>query len=533
MQCVVGCGLLRADVNKRLLFEQWNTSTMKNLHRLLFIFILSFPLFAGAEAKMKLEVDTDEGTSEINIFKYINNWGKHEIRIEAAGLPRLGNINPLIGFGRDLDDDGNIETFFLIDSEKGLVTKKFKNEDKWGISLLRNSIFHNYDLSTKAHIAAAYGTVFGTVLMGVSHWAKTERDLWLELVNLEEFTQRTKAAYQSGQMNQAQWIESLNIILQANEEIHNRYEKAMNEERAILASLDVTLWLAGGVIGKWLNKGFGFIAKPLTKSAFYKSTSTSVKKMFSSVVEKTKAKAGLLRVTTGVSASRVSQSLFKTKFETIFKAVVLKNTMLKKSIPVVNKITSSLGAGLLEWKYIALLTGIQVGTETAVNWADVQDPDAVQVAKNVLSNEDIMTNLGYQLANSYLFTAAGHTIKSKRMNFVACGFVAATNSAVTNLVIRDSKDYKRIAFDTAYSMVVDTAQVMIDLKALSYFEAMATKNKNPKLKLIGYAIVVVDTAIGLTGYALLSKQLEEDETPAPTVQLVPVMVESEDQKQAS
>jgi hypothetical protein len=174
------------------------------------------------------------------------------------------------------------------------------------------------------------------------------------------------------------------------------------------------------------------------------------------------------------------------------------------------------------------MAGIQLTTESFAHSSEVMSSSPTQFAKNVLTHPEIMQNVTYMTTDAYLMTAASLAIRPKGMRYATCGFIALGNSAVTNLVIKGEADYQRIALDTGWEAVVGNAQVQLDLKALSHFEEAAQKAKNPKLKLIGWAIVLVDQTAGFLGYSYATRALRPDEaekTKTPDIQLVPVLVE--------
>ena len=81
-------------------------------------------------------------------------------------------------------------------------------------------------------------------------------------------------------------------------------------------------------------------------------------------------------------------------------------------------------------------------------------------------------------------------------------------------------------------MFIGNLQTQTDVAALKYFEKLATKQKNPKLKLVGYAIALVDQ---FSGYVAYSKASTAVSSPAPTkakpddlklqVKMIPILAE--------
>ena len=57
-------------------------------------------------------------------------------------------------------------------------------------------------------------------------------------------------------------------------------------------------------------------------------------------------------------------------------------------------------------------------------------------------------------------------------------------------------------------MVVGNIETQLDLKALNYFETMAEKSANPKLKLLGYAAAFIDDGVGYWAYEKVTNRYE-------------------------
>jgi hypothetical protein len=228
----------------------------------------------------------------------------------------------------------------------------------------------------------------------------------------------------------------------------------------------------------------------------------------------------------------LANGAFKKQFPITMRALMAKNIFMRKMVPLVARPAIALLKATKEWKYISFMAGLQITTETFANSSEVMSSNPTEFAKNVLTHPDIMQNVTYMTTDAYLMTAASLAIRPKGMRYAACGFIALGNSAVTNLIIKDEADYSRIALDTGWEAIIGNAQVQLDLKALSHFELAAKKTKNPKLKLIGWAIVLVDQTVGFLGYSHATQALQsskEDlkaEEVDPSVHLIPVIVEN-------
>jgi hypothetical protein len=121
-------------------------------------------------------------------------------------------------------------------------------------------------------------------------------------------------------------------------------------------------------------------------------------------------------------------------------------------------------------------------------------------------------------------TGLSKSLKTTKTRFLANGFVGMTNSTTINLVIKDEENYERVALDTGWEMFVGNAQVQLDLKALEHFEKLAQKKNNPKIKLLGYAIALIDQGIGYFSYSKASEKIEKN-IELPSMALIPILAE--------
>ncbi|MBY0518224.1 MAG: hypothetical protein K2P81_15045 [Bacteriovoracaceae bacterium] len=491
----------------------------------IFIFLcLLSSAFAADLSRVDIYALTNKGTTHVRSFRYINEWGKPEVRLESGALPKMGKVNPILGYGRDIDDDGKIETWFMIDDQEGLVRMELPSRDNWGDEAIKYKIFKSYHATTKAHIAAAYGAVFGYLLMSISHGWQSEREFWRELMDLDEFTMRLENSKKHGEITRAQWNESVDLLSSGYQETLTKFEKATGREYWALAGADIALWLSGGVIVKGLGKVFTFIGRPLAQTAIVTEGKAALGKMIGKIAARTRSQLSRLRVLKGAPVNAVASQVIKQRFPSTLRALMAKNQFNRKVLPIVAKTMISLKKAALEWRYLTFMGTLQLSTEVFAHSSEVLSPNPTEFAKNVLHHPDIMQNVGFMTSDAFLMTAASHGIKPKGVRYATCGFIALTNSTVTNLVIKGEKDYTRVALDTGWEAVIGNAQVQIDLASLKYFETKALRASNPKLKLIGWAIVLVDQAAGFVGYSQATQALANSRQQ--DIQLVPVLAEN-------
>ena len=215
----------------------------------------------------------------------------------------------------------------------------------------------------------------------------------------------------------------------------------------------------------------------------------------------------------------------------LIKATKSKNILLRSFTKATMGSTKLIKGAFSEWQYIALNASVQLGSETFAHWEEVKGDNIFETVDNVLSNKDIQQNIAFMSSETILMTAASKNLKTTKAKFAAGGMIAMVNSTQMNLIIKGEENYERIAFDTGWEMVVGNTQVQLDLMALQYFEKLSVKKNNPKIKLIGYAVALVDMFTGYYVYSKASTYIEnrndqaQSESSKPEMKLVPVLVE--------
>jgi hypothetical protein len=119
---------------------------MLPMHNFLSVIILSLISLAALakEERVILTTHTSRGTSKVQAYQYLNHWGRPEIRLEGNALPKFGSANPILGYGRDTDDDGKIDTWFMIDEDKGLLNYTLPSQSIWAHDVIQKKLIIQY-----------------------------------------------------------------------------------------------------------------------------------------------------------------------------------------------------------------------------------------------------------------------------------------------------------------------------------------------------------------------------------------------------
>lgn len=502
---------------------------------------------AQIDAQIKQTITDSEGnTFKVALIEYKNQNDEMEVRIEASAIPRFASkINPLLGFGRDLDGNGKIDTWFLV-TPNGLDLVEKEGKDSKGRDVLGDILIKKYRSTFFMYVNAATTSIFSYLLMSfdasIESYETYYRD-WMDLeqvrITFEKDQKNLGSTYTRDQI--AYQYELRAIGLKEMNDRMARFEKATFWGYALA---DVGLWVTGGIVFKWGAKILAKIGAITSETAF----ATAVKDSFFGFFEKQKAaienrlvdlkaKIPKPRTRKEIAAETAAVTLTKENYK-----VAMSNTIkaqgskskLQAAIKKVLRVPVDIVKGAKsEWQYIVMNAGVQITSEAYARYDEIYDENPAVMAQNLLTNPDVIENVGFMTTDTVMMTGMSKSLKTGRAKFMASGAIALTNSSIMNFAIKDSADLTRVALDTGWETIIGNGQVQLDLKALEYFEKMAVKKGNPKIKLVGYVIALVDMGVGYVAYSKVTSKLDEmdeqkkaeKEKNQPKIMLVPVLAE--------
>lgn len=502
---------------------------------------------AQIDAQIKQTITDSEGnTFKVALIEYKNQNDEMEVRIEASAIPRFASkINPLLGFGRDLDGNGKIDTWFLV-TQNGLDLVEKEGKDSKGRDVLGDILIEKYRSTFFMYVNAATTSIFSYLLMSFDASIESYETYYRDWMDLEQ----VRITFEKDQKNLATTYTRDQIAFQY--ELRAIGLKEMNDRMARFekatfwgyALADVGLWITGGIIFKWGAKILAKVGAITSETAF----ATAVKDSFFGFFEKQKAaienrlaalkeKMPKPRTRKEIAAENaavlLTKDTYKVAISNTIKAQQSKNKLhaaIKKVLLVPKNIYQGAKS---EWQYIAMNTGVQLLSEGVARYDEIYDENPAVMAQNLLTNPEVIENVGFMTTDTVMMTGVSKSLKTGKAKFMASGAIALTNSSIMNFAIKDSADLARVALDTGWETIIGNGQVQLDLKALEYFEKMAVKKGNPKIKLVGYVIALVDMGVGYVTYSKVTTKLDEmdaqkkaeKEKNEPKIMLVPVLAE--------
>lgn len=505
---------------------------------LIIFFVASFNLHAAVKEERFTIVDAKGESMSIGLSSYVNESGVLEIRIDAAGMPKfMDRLNPTIAFGRDLDDNKKIDTWFFL-TDNGIQLEKAEGKHPHGKDILPQLILKRQLTSARLYMSSATTTLLSYILLSAKEATDKEKSYVHDWMNLEEMKIRIDREINSPSngMTREQLQYQYSFISSGYKFLADDMEKFARNDFWKWAGADVGLWISGSFLFKsaasLLIKAGSYISETTVYMAFKEEIHLFAAKNISALREKASVLSSKLGIKNEKAAEKavplamkMSAYRLRTSMIAVITADVAKNR-LRKAINLAGQWPARLAQGVYsEWRYITMSTGIQLTAETAANYNEVYNSNPFIMARNVLTNEDILQNIGFMTTDTILMTAVSKNLSTTKAKFLVSGFIGMHNSAMVNLVLKDENDYSRVALDTAWESIIGNAQVQVDLKALETFEKMAVRKNNPRLKLLGYAVVLVNQGSGFYLYSKATDKLKAS-GEENTVKLIPVLAEN-------
>lgn len=442
---------------------------------LLILMLMSLPTWGKSTHLIRLQ---NGQRLKVDLHEYVNGRGIREMRIDSADM-----ANVTLGFGRDINRNGTIDTFFL-KGKDGLHI--FRNEAP-GVSskLMALRYLAVHAQYAGKHFYQKLATDFlGLLFISMDVANRAQQTYIVDYMDLEEL--RIAASDKSQLLNRAEKIYVLNLLLKGHEIAHGKLQLSLRRANLLIAA-DALLWLGGGILLKGALKT-----------------------------------VGARRIAAGASASlaaRISVNSFPAAMKTAQRGL-LARTLLSRSKSIIIK---GLKGIRKEWRYITFSTGIQLGVEGYVNYHEIKDANPAIQAQNMLADKTIRENVAISVTDSLLMAGALNTTKNKKIRFALLGMIGASTSLGVGTALNGNQNTTRVAFDSAWAVGIDTTSVMVELKALHHFQEKAIRTRNPRLKIVGYAIVFVSQVAGYWGYSEATKMIESKaDLKEGQVMMVPV-----------
>jgi hypothetical protein len=220
-----------------------------------------------------------------------------------------------------------------------------------------------------------------------------------------------------------------------------------------------------------------------------------------------------MKATEAAIAERVSMSL---------KAMRARGQVGQLAAAVLERVGGVAGNAWGKKWYIGRTQALQLFAEARDRKIPLFDSTPIVVGKRLKSDEDLVHNMLYMTVETVLQSgiAAGEGSRTRR--FAIAGAISFVDSNVMNLYVKHDLDFGRNVRDTGWEVIVGSTQTIIDIDALEYFENMAIRTSNSKLRLVGIAIGMADQYLGYIAYGKMTQKYQAQEKAKPETRLFPI-----------
>ncbi len=440
--------------------------------------------------EMVFDLTTAQGRQvKVRALDSINARGQREMRFETANMAKV-----LLGHGRDINGDGTIEAFFVLgDNGISFYERNTPRETSW--ERARAVLAQHARYSGGAYLNGITEGILSFLFFGMEHLLEAQETFnrdWMDLEELRIVLEQNKAT-----LTRDQYIYGLNLLLEGNRVAYERLEKSLAGEHALMWGADAGLWLSGAVLLKWAGRAL-------------KALGARVGGSLDNAGARTGTGAGL----------RLGLKTYQRSIHEAIRAVTF-NSALKRSK---NLLIAGARNVRAEWKYIAASTTAQLTAESISHYNSIKDPNPTTAALNLLHHPEIHENVSIALVATMLMTGANSMANSKLARFALIGVVGASSSYAVGTAIDGAQSRDRVMFDTAWSLGIDSAQLMLEFHVLHKFTEAAVRSRRPHLKVAGYAIVFVSQLTGYYAYSRAAQWVDpRTELRDAELQLVPIL----------
>jgi hypothetical protein len=467
-----------------------------------------------------------------------NNHGEKELLVYLIESHILTfESEQLVLIGRDLDDDGLVDTWFYqndqgnvlslakalkgekdFESLKQVLDEVFDESGRWMVSIIMKYAFQNLTLTGDVEY---------------EFWSQYE-GRQIDLIDMQIRVDRLLKLYPTD----ASIITFKKTNGEAWANLYNDFNKHNGVERFKMVGADLALFFAGGV----LARGIGFLGKVAINKIGIEELVASVNKMGEKHYLQLKARM------TNSKAKIVSK--FTTRFAenggafgpiltriwavSIYErpAIIIQDLVMKSHLArVVSKNFGYFIEGLKEIYstkgYILYSASIQLGTEAVsrsyFSFSDVpiilDEPlkKTEDIVRKIGSDKELVQNLTYMTTETSVISGVAKVMELKGVSlskrFIVCGFISTMNSMIMGKLVKDEVNVARMASDTAWEVVVGNSQVLFDLWQWQKWKDFGKSIGNNQLKLAGVLVTFVHQAAGYYYYSKWAELAEGKSEP--------------------
>ena len=436
-------------------------------------------------------------------------------------------------YGRDTDGDGQMDAWFA-PVQPGQVESydmvSSDSKDGWDVAQVI--------LSQKLHIEARpflwmLTQAASQAITITGSTAKSEFEQinarQMDLLQLEIMADRSWKL----EPNNAYARLSYAIVSQGWAKLSAELDK-QTKEAIVLTLTDMTI--AG--LGQKVAQGLGWTAQwigpkiiPAQAAAWAgrmaESFSLTLTKYAAHMLEKMNAKPAMVamaKIGAAQQAAKLATTVLFQKVETQLIAMQSRTLIERAAATALLKVGNVAGHGLKELPYISVAVGSLAVGGIGFHASEFSDANPAIFMKNVVTNKDFMQSMLFQTDEAFLQAAITASSTNVPRRMMVTGFVSTFDSITVGTLLKGVPDPRRATFDTAWQATVANVQTNVDLIALKKMEEAAIRSSNPKLKLVGWAIVIANQAGGMFLYEWAVDKVVKDHSkdPKKTVKLIPV-----------
>lgn len=497
--------------------------------------VLLTSLAQADESMQERTLQTPDGIQHFAIHKSVNSNGELEVQIAHEEFRALvpGHTSNIVLYGRDLDRSGRINAWFF-PGEDGVLEavdrpadlSKNPDDDAWNaasVIILNTCQYHDrWLIGILAHATASAMT------LTESSEDRFERKLVEEELDLRDLEVRVNRLDKSSPRD-PNLLALYETLSDGWANLSQQISTEGIRDRFLYAAGDVALYAATAGIAEGAGKvGVWALPKVMTSAPgvwaldLYTRFAGGVAEAASHLSQRVSERGAQLGID-AENLARLKQAvrwpLVEGAVQTVRETIEQRVSMLVRGLSsraqvatIFARSAEALKAvakgALVQWKYIASTQALELGVEIYERRDTLFSPNPYVFARRIVTDKDLIEDVSFMTWDSTLSAGISVADPNLKRRMVVCGVLSLVNSTGMNMLVKKEPDKTRTGIDTSWEMVVGNIETQLDLKALNYFETMAEKSANPKLKLLGYAVAFIDDGVGYWAYEKVTNRYE-------------------------
>ncbi len=427
--------------------------------------------------------------------------GAAEIQVSHVEMRQaLPDTSAVVLWGRDLDSDGFADAWFFYGESGVIEAVELPSQSQDGWDAAAKVLVKHVDFTNRWVLAVALDKVVSSLSFARSSQKRFDDDLRVRQIDLREAEIR---AGRIARVNPAApgLSRTYSVISDGWAEMSQDIDAQLQYRIWVNAGTDILLDLSALAGVRGLTNGLSWFGGRRTGAEVGE---TLYRRYATGVLRETK-RVSSLGTRAATATAEFARLESRQQLQLTLRAMEAGTQVARQAtITGIRGLGAVARAGISNSGYIIASQTTQVFAELYGRRDTIFQGDALTIAKNIVTNEEMIQNISYMTAETFLLTSVSTYMTSIPKRMIVGGIIATSNSAIMNFLIKGESDMGRIGLDTTWEVFIGNGQVQLDLETAKLMRRIAEKS-SPQLKHLGTVFAIADQAAGYLGYNCITQ----------------------------